>query len=230
MAENLHKDHRKRLRKELIEQDFPDSMSDHKVLETLLFYGIPQKDTNELAHTLINTFGSLTAVFEADSDALFQVKGMTERAVVLIKLMLPLFRRYYSQRNSFNRKFASVEHICEELVRKHSGYGREVFILTSLNEIGDLICFDVLAKGSSTAVQFDSKEIVQKALKHGATFVIISHNHLTGNIKPSKVDLQSTQRLWFTLNEIGIKLLDHIIVSGNEYFSIAKNNLLKPNI
>lgn len=230
MAENVHKDHRKRLRQELIEQDFPDSMPDYKVLEALLFYGIPRKDTNELAHELINTFGSLTAVLEADSDELFQVSGMTERAVVLIKLMLPIFRRYNSGKNSFKRKYTSVEHICEEIVKKHAFHGREVFMLTALNEMGDAIAFEVLAKGSATSVEFEAKEVVRNALKRGATFVILSHNHMTGNIVPSKEDIESTQRLWFTLNEIGIKLLDHIIVSGDTYFSMVKNNLLSPNV
>lgn len=230
MAENLHKNHRKRMRQELIEQDFPDSMPDHKVLEALLFYGIPQKDTNKLAHELINTFGSLTAVFEADSDDLFQVNGMTERAVVLIKLVLPLFRRYNSQKNSFCRKYASIEHVCEEIVKKHAFQGREVFMLTTLNEIGDMISCEVLAKGSVTSVEFEVKDVVKCALKHGASFVILSHNHMTGNIIPSDADVEASQRLWFTLNEIGIKLLDHIIVSGDTYFSLVKNNLLTPNI
>lgn len=230
MAENLHKNHRKRLRQELLAQDFPDTMPDHKILETLLFYGVPQKDTNPLAHELINTFGSLYAVFEADADDLFQVKGMTERSVVLIKLMLSLFRRYNSHRSNMSRKFESVEHICEELVNKHMGYGKEVFMITSLNEVGDFIACDVLAKGNSTGVLFETKEIVKKALKHKATFVILSHNHLSGSTVPSQIDIETTARLNFTLREMGIKLLDHIIVAGNQYVSMSKNKYYEPDI
>ncbi len=228
MVNNPHKDHRKRLRNELIEQDFHDSIPDHKVLETLLFYGIPQKDTNALAHDLINIFGSLPEVFEADADSLFQVKGMTEKSVCLIKMMLPLFRRYYSQRVIINKEFKSIEHICDELVKKHMGFGREVCLLTTLNASGNLIAYDVLAKGTETNVSFVSKDVVQKALKHEASFIIISHNHLSGSVVPSADDIESTARLSYTLREIGIRLLDHVVISGSEYFSMAKNKCLDP--
>lgn len=230
MAENLHKDHRKRMRQELIAQDFPDSMSDHKVLEVLLYYGIPQKDTNELAHRLINTFGSLTAVLEADSDSLFQISGMTERAVVLIKLILPFCRRYTAQAKNKTHQFASVEQMCEYLVKMHHGFGKEVFILTSLNAMGNVIDCDVISKGDSTNVTFEVRDVVQKALIRKAVYVVVSHNHLTDNLIPSKADIDSTKRLAFTLGEMGIKLLDHIIISGNEYVSMVKDNYIATEV
>ena len=88
MDKNPHTGHRKRLRHELLQQDFPDSVPSHKVLEALLFYGIPQCDTNGIAHELLEKFGSLNGVFEADPNSLFEVKGMTEKAVTLIKIIL----------------------------------------------------------------------------------------------------------------------------------------------
>ncbi len=230
MAENLHAGHRKRMRKEVIEQDFPESMPDHKVLEVLLYYGIPQKDTNELAHTLINTFGSLTGVFEADADSLFQVKGMTERAVALIKLILPFCRRYTADRNSNIKEFSSIEKLCEYLVERHHGYGKEVFMLTCLNELGNLISCEVLAKGDTLNVSFEIKDVVQKAIKHEATYVVVSHNHMTGHLTPSQVDVENTKRLAFTLKEMDIKLIDHIIVAGDKYISMVKNKYFVPEV
>lgn len=230
MAENVHSGHRKRMRKEVIEQDFHESVPDHKVLEVLLYYGIPQKDTNELAHTLIKTFGSLTAVFEADADALFQVKGMTERAVALIKLILPLCRRYNTDRNSKVREFSSVEKLCEYLVERHRGYGKEVFMLTCLDESGNLKSCEVLAKGNSVNVSFEIKDVVMKALKHQALYVVISHNHMTGIITPSQEDIDTTNRLAFTLKEMGIRLIDHIIVSGDKYLSMVNNKYILPDV
>lgn len=230
MAENPHKDHRKRLRKEIVEQDFHESIPDHKVLEVLLYYGIPQKDTNKLAHTLIDTFGSLTAVFEADADSLFQVKGMTERAVTLIKLILPLCRRYNADRNSKIREFSSVEKICEYLVQRHQGYGREVSMLTCLDESGNLISCEILAKGTAVNVSFEIKDVVIKALKHKAIYVILSHNHMTGIMTPSQEDIDTTNRLAFTLNEMGIRLIDHIVVAGDKYLSMVKNKYILPDV
>ncbi len=230
MAENPHAGHRKRLRKELITLDFHESIPDHKVLEALLFYGISQKDTNELAHALIDTFGSLTAVLEADADSLFQVKGMTERAVTLIKMILPISRRYTADRNANRREFTSVEQLCEYLVERHQGYGKEVFMLTSLNELGNLISCDILSKGDTLNVSFEVKDVVQKALKHNATYVVISHNHMTGILTPSQTDIDTTKSLAYTLKSMGIKLIDHIIVSGDKYVSLVKNRYFSPEV
>ncbi len=230
MVDNPHKYHRKRLRKELVEQDFPESVPDHKVLEALLFYGISQKDTNPIAHDLINNFGSLTAVLEADADSLFQVKGMTERSVTLIKLMLPIFRRYTADRNANRRVFKSIKQICEYLVVRHQSYGREVFILTCLNESGNLICCDVISKGGALDVSFEIKDVVQKVLKHNASYVVISHNHLTGNLIPSREDIVATEQLNFTLKQMNIGLIDHVIVSGNEYLSLVEGKYIVPNV
>lgn len=230
MAENIHSGHRKRMRKEVIQQDFHESIPDHKVLEVLLYYGIPQKDTNELAHTLINTFGSLTAVFEADADLLFQVKGMTERSVALIKLILPLCRRYNEDRNTRVRRFSSVEKICEHLIEKHQGFGREVSMLTCLDESGNIISCEIIAKGNSVNVSFEVKDVVVKALKHKAVYVILSHNHMTGIMTPSQEDVDATNRLSFTLKEVGIRLIDHIVVTNDNYLSMAKKKYILPDV
>ena len=226
---NNHAGHRKRLKDRFLREGL-DNFEMHNILELLLFFGVPQKDTNELAHNLIDTFGSLTAVFEAEADALFQVKGMTERAVVLIKLMLPLFRRYTADRNANKREFKSIDEISQYLVARHQSYGKEVFMLTSLNEVGNLIACDVISKGDAINVSFEIKDVVQKALKHNATYVVVSHNHLTGNTKPSDTDIKTTQNLAYTLKQMNIKLIDHIIIAGNEYTSMAKNKEILPMI
>ena len=93
MANDLHKQHRERVRKDFLENGFSDSTSAHKFLELLLFYCIPRKDTNEIAHLLLKEFGSLSGVLEAETSDLIKVKGIGENAAALIKLMLPLFRK-----------------------------------------------------------------------------------------------------------------------------------------
>ena len=92
--ENLHAGHRQRMRREMIEQNSFDQMGDHRILEVLLFYGIPRKDTNPIAHELLNKFGSLTGVMDAEFEELKAVKGMTENAATLIKTIMPIARRY----------------------------------------------------------------------------------------------------------------------------------------
>lgn len=224
MAENIHEGHRKRLRKKLIELDFHDKIDDHIMLETLLFYAIPRRDTNVIAHSLLNKFGSIYGVFEADAFELMQVDGINENAATLIKLMLPLFRRYYNNKYTDKKqRFQSIDQIGEYLMNKHSGYKDEIFILSSFTSEGVLISSNILSKGDASTVNVSIKEIVKTALNHNAPCVIISHNHFSGNALPSNNDIEMTQKLKDALELLGIKLLDHIIVAGNDFISMAQS-------
>ena len=224
MDKNPHKGHRKRLIHELLEQDFPDSMPSHKVLEALLFYGIPQKDTNDMAHTLLEKFGSLNGVFEADPNSLFEVKGMTERAVTLIKMILPLSRRIHAEEYKKHYRFKSIDEYGNYLTNCFMGYNNEVFMISSFDNKGELIENDIISDGHTASVSLSVKKIVKKVLPRNPTSVIISHNHVGQSAVPSFADIQMTQSLKYTLEQIEIKLVDHIIVSGNDYVSLAQSS------
>ncbi len=223
MSENLHKGHRKRLRKELIEQNFDDSISDHKVMEALLFYGVSQKNTNDMAHELVNKFGSIHGILEADPNDLFQVEGMTERAVTLIKLILPLARRYYTDKYKDRYKFESVDAIGDYIKKKHYGYREEVFMVTSFTGDGFKIATDIINKGDMISVTLSVKSIVQTVLKYNAPYVVISHNHTNKSALPSAADIEMTKIVKRTLEQMSICLMDHIIVAGDDYISMAQS-------
>ena len=225
---NLHEGHRKRLRKEVIINDFSDELEIHKLLEALLFYGIPRKDTNEIAHELLNTFGSFSGVLEANYNDLYSIKGMTENAAFLIKLILPLSRRYNTERYKGGYKFKSIDEIGEFLVKKHSGYNTEVFIVTTFRDNGTMISCDVIKKGDMEEVSLSVKTLVNCVLRHNAPVVIVSHNHTNGLAVPSQADIKMTQILNFTLDQMGIRLLDHIIVADDEFVSLAQSKDYKP--
>lgn len=224
MPSNPHEGHRKRLRRELLEQDFADSIEAHKILELLLFYGIPRKDTNEIAHELINKFGSFHAVFEADISDLLQVKGMTENAATLIKLLLPISRRYHTDKYKSRYKFSTFNDVGDFLKEMHSGYREEVFMVTTMKNNGEKIACDIISKGDMSSVALSVKAIVQVVLKHNAPCVVISHNHTSKNALPSKPDIEMTQNLKYMLEQLGVKLLDHIIVAGDDYVSMAQSS------
>lgn len=224
MADNLHKGHRKRLKEEIISQDFPESTPPHKILEMLLFYGIPRKDTNVIAHELLNKFGSIRGVIQAPPEELFQVKGMTENAVALIKLIMPIARRYETEsKANLNRKFESIDAIGEFLVKKHLGYGIETFAITTFKPNGELISCDILSKGDMATVPLTTKSIVQTVLKYKAPCAIISHNHINGSAMPSMADIKMTKAVKDTLASIGVNLLDHIIIADNDFVSLAQS-------
>lgn len=221
MAENSHKYHRKRLRKELLINDFPETVEPHKVIEALLFYGVPRKDTNPIAHELIDKFGSIYGILEADAYDLLQINGMTENSVTLIKLILPLMRRYQTDKYKDKYKFCSIEEIGEFLKQRHSGYRDEVFMVTTFTTAGEKIGCDIINKGDMNTVSLSVKAVVKTVLKHNAPCVIISHNHNCGTAMPSKADIEMTQSLQYTLEQMGVRLLDHIIIAKDDFISMA---------
>ncbi len=223
MDKNLHKGHRKRLRNELLEQDFPDSVPSHKVLETLLFYGIPRGDTNGIAHELLAKFGSLNGVFEAEPNSLFEIKGMTEKAVTLIKMFLPLSRRINTEKYKKRYRFSSIEEYGNYITKCFMGYNNELFMISSFDDSGNLIENDIISDGHTASVSVSVKKIVKKILPRNPSTVIVSHNHIGKSAVPSFADIQMTQSLKYTLEQLEIKLVDHIIVSGTDYVSLAQS-------
>ncbi len=223
MADNLHEGHRKRLKKELLEQGFSEATPPHKILEVVLFYGVPRKDTNPLAHELIDKFGSLAGVFEADPHDLMQVKGITENAVTLIKMFMPVARRVYMEKYKKGYKFNSIEECGEHLVKRFFGYNEEAFIVSSFDSAGCFICDDIIGIGDADSVSISVKNIVRTVIQRNPTTIIISHNHINSPAMPSIADLEMTQSLKYTLEQINVRLLDHIIVSGNDYVSMKQS-------
>lgn len=224
MDKNSHEGHRKRLLHELLEQDFHDSVPSHKVLEALLFYGIPRKDTNAIAHSLLEKFGSLNGVFDADPNSLFEVNGMTERAVTLIKMILPLNRRMQNEKYPKHYRFKSIEEYGDYITKCFMGYNNERLIISTFDNAGNLIENDIISEGHPTSISLSVKKIVKSMLARNPASVIIAHNHIGYSAVPSFADIEMTQSLKYTLEQIEINLVDHIIVSGSDYISLAQSN------
>lgn len=220
---NVHIGHRKRLREEVVSQNGFDSLPDHRILELLLFYGIPRKDTNEIAHSLINKFGNLTGVLDADLEELASVKGMTKNAATLIKTVMPIARRYQDQKFGIGHVFKNIDEIGEFLMNRHMGRKNETFGITCLDTGGKLISFQILNEGVADTVGVTWRDIATVVLNHKAPCVIISHNHVSGNALPSEQDIQMTIELKKALTQLGTRLLDHIIVAGDDYVSLAQS-------
>ena len=210
MSSNLHKEHRERVRKEFLEHGFADDVAPHKLLEMLLFFSIPRKDTNEIAHLLLKEFGSVSGVFEAETTDLMKVNGIGENSAALIKLILPLLRRYQSEKVSLKHKYSNMDEICDFLIKKYFGYKSEVFMVTSFDNDGYMISCDKIGEGDVSSVGVSVRDVVQVVLKRNAACVVISHNHTSGNALPSSADIEMTKALKITLQQMGVKLLDHV--------------------
>lgn len=223
MDENLHKDHRKRVREEFLRNGFDDNTPVHKILELLLFYAIPRKDTNEIAHMLENRFHSLAGILDAPIEQLTEVPGVGESAAILLKLIMPIARRYQADKNEKNARYSSIDDICKFLMNQYFGYNKEVFSISSFSANGKMLGYDVLRVGNIAEVSISTREIIEIVLKYHAVCVVIAHNHPGGTALPSDEDVAVTETIGSALNHINVKLLDHIIIAGDDYVSMAQS-------
>lgn len=204
-----------------------DSFEKHELIELLLYYGIPQKNTNGLAHTLIETFGSIPGIFDAPMNRLLDVNGIGESTAILIKLVSKLCRIYMEKNLNTNNKNLTKEEIGDIILHKFIGRIKEHVLLALFDAKRNMVFCDIISQGSFGSAGFYIRDIIELSLKYNATRAIIAHNHPSGIALPSQEDIETTINLKNALNLVGIKLVDHIIVADNDYVSIADSDLGK---
>ncbi len=221
-AKNVHEDHRKRVRERFMKSGL-GSFPDHNVLEFVLFYSQPYGDTNETAHRLIDTFGSLSAVFDAPYEELVKVKGVGTYTAIFLTMLPQLSKRYIADmvpdRVTFTDRRSLLDYIRAEFVSETS----EIAKLLCFNNAGLLINCCKVSIGSKNNVNIDRRTLLETAFRNCATSVILAHNHPNGLAVPSQHDIATTKEVFKLFGDMGIKLLDHIIVSGNDLFSMAES-------
>ena len=220
---NVHQGHRKRVRERFYKSGL-DGIADHNVLEMLLFFGIPYKDTNEIAHRLIEKFGSFSGVLNADPTDLRAVGGMTDNAVWLINLLLPVFRRYNDDILSMRPQLLSADEIYEYIKPKFMDSQNERVFILCFNADHSLISADMLNEGDISSAAFDIRKMVATVLCKKADSVILVHNHPSAVSIPSNADVNVTKEVFNVLKSLGVKLADHIIISKSGYLSMARTN------
>ncbi|MBO6092158.1 MAG: DNA repair protein RadC [Oscillospiraceae bacterium] len=224
--EQVHQGHRERLRQEFISLG-AESFSEVRALELLLFYAIPRRDTNPLAHALLEEFGSLDGVFSASVQDLCRVEGVGESIAVLIRLIPELYRKSDSVKKKRERKVIDSTASAALLARScFAGEGSERFLLFCLDAKKQLKKQEEVSRGVVNSVTVDIRRTAELALKNGASACIVAHNHPDGDVLPSEEDHLVTRRLTEALAVLGIPLLDHIIVSGEETFSFLDAGLI----
>ena len=216
----MHEGHRERLRARFM-RDGLDSFEPHNVLEMLLFYSIPRKDTNEAAHLLMERFGSLSGVLDAPYEELVKIKGVSENTACLLKFITPLCRYYNTDKTERRFKATSTEAIGKYLMDRYVGITEETVSILGVDNICRVTGFEVLGKGGVNAVGFSSRNVMEAVLRMRATNVILCHNHPGGLALPSQQDMLSTVRIRDLLNTIGVRLLDHIILVEGDFISMA---------
>ena len=208
---NVHEGHRERMRNKYVNKGI-EVFEQHEILEMLLFYAIPRKNTNDIAHRLLEACGSLSAVFDAPIDILMQ-QGLSYNAAVLLHMIPDLSRAYQSDKFDNEEKIITDENIGKKMVHLFAGKNEECVYAFFLDAKGKEKYSGIISKGDASSAPLFSKDIVSIAARCKAVTVIIAHNHPSGVAFPSRADLEATADIADALDTIGIHLADHIIVA-----------------
>lgn len=225
----LHEGHRERLKKRFLSEGL-DNFEQHQILEMILFYSIPRKDTNELAHKLIKKYGSVSGVFEADPVDLTSIQGITNNTAVLISLIPSLARIYFKNKWGEKPLLNSSKKAGEYVTSLFAGRTYEVFYVICLDSQTKVNYAALVHEGTINEAPVYPRLIVETALRHQANSVILAHNHPGGSLNPSVADIEVTEKIIKTLEAISISVADHIIAAGDRYISFAEKGLLNKKL
>ena len=218
---SIHDGHRQRLKDRFLREGL-DGFTDVQVLELLLFYVVPRKDTNPIAHALVDRFGSLARVLDASVLKLTEVDGITDNGATFLKLVKAVERRYVLSQGR-DIILNTIEDCCEYLSRFFKGKRNETVFLLSLDAKLKLLSCREVGEGSINYASVPIRRCVEMALEDGATSVILAHNHPSGIAVPSNDDIHTTRRLAMALSAVEIQLADHIVVAEDEYVSMVQS-------
>ncbi len=217
--------HRERVRRRFLDEGL-DGFKDYEALEMLLFYAVPRQDTKVIAKRLIDQFGSLQAVFHTPPDRLMLEAGLTEATAALIAMLPQLARKIEEQQAQENARIRSTLDAGRDVIAMFRGRQDESVRILCLNASGKVVRRARIAEGDVNAVHFPIRKLVEEALACKAVSVILAHNHPGGTMAPSQEDLDATKAAKAALETVGIRLLDHLIVAGDNYCSLREEGYL----
>ena len=216
---NIHAGHRERLRAQIAKSGISD-MPDHVVLEYLLFHTIPRIDTNPLAHLLIDRFGSLTGVFDADMAELLKVPGVGENTACFLKSFALIHERYAMEKIKGHERF-SIEALAGFLIDYFLNKTDEEVFVFCLDNGGGLVGKESVYHGSINSTYVSPRALLETVCRYGAVSIILAHNHPSGNATPSSEDITLTRQLMDAFIPFGVTIRAHLVVAGDKYTDIV---------
>ena len=232
MNEKDSQGHRERIKEKFLKNGI-DGFAEYEILELLLTYCIPRKDTKPIAKELLNKFKSLDNVFKADFDKLSAIDGLGKNSIVFLKLIGDLPSIIYKDELK-NKKLVDKEtlkisnkDILLKYLRNKIGYEEiEKFYVLYLSSSNEVIEFEENSTGTLDRSSVYPREIYKKIINLNAKSVILAHNHPSDNITPSKCDIELTNEIAKGLKNFGALLIEHIIITKNSYFSFLEEGLI----
>lgn len=218
----VHSGHRERMKGRLI--DFPESLSDHELLEILTYYSIPRRDTNVTAHELLSVFGSLSGVLSANKEELTFIDGVGENTATLIKLVNELTKRTKKTENGDKEYYGFNDYRKEIADYFKNMRTTEEFIVLLFDKNHKKVAKISFDCDLEHEVSLETSKLNEAFLRYSPKFLILAHNHTSGVVTPSKEDRDATARINVFADLHGAKILDHIIVSGEKTYSFFQEN------
>ena len=218
--------HRKRLREKFIELGI-GGFQDYEIVELLLTLGSPRRDCKKQAKEALRKFKTLRGVLEASLEELQQIKGIGPHNAFGIKLVQGVARKFLRERIIDKPIYKSSQEIFDYLYHSMRDLKKELFKVLYLNSQNQIIDTGDLFEGTITGSAVSPREVMEGALKHNAASLIFTHNHPSGNPEPSQNDKQVTRDLVYAAAIMQIKVLDHLIIGDNRYFSFAGEGLIE---
>ena len=215
----MHDGHRERMRKKLREVG-ADALEPHELLEMFLYTSLPRKNTNHIAHELIQKFGSLAGVFDADIHELMEVEGVGDISAQQIKLLPAMFRAYGFSDLDGRQKFDTLRAAGEYGIALFRGKTVECAYAMLLDNAMRMIDCVQIAEGSVNSATLDLRLLYKEILNKNVSAVILYHNHYGGLCVPSGEDISLTHQLEQNLYQINTVLIEHIVVAGNNFSPI----------
>ena len=222
-----HEGHRQRL-KNRFRREGLENFEEVYVLELLLFYCVPRRDTRPLAEALLEQYGSLSQVLEAPAKELEKIPGIGAEVSTFLGLITAAGRYYLVNRSSNNVILSTTEKCGTYLQNYFYGLQNEQVYLLCLDAKCKVLWCGKVADGSVNSAAVSSRKIVEMALRVNATTVVLAHNHPSGLAIPSPEDVLTTRRVGVALQAVEITLADHIIVAEGDFVSLAQSGMYCP--
>jgi len=218
-------DHRSRLRNRFLKQGI-SGLQPYEIIELFLTFVVPQKDVKPAAKEAINKFGSIKGFFDADEQELSQIPFFKEKALALRKFIKEISLLYYKQQAEQLPVTQSKEDLINYCKAKLGFLPNEEFWMISLDSKKAIVKEDLISKGLTDKTPVYPKQVIEKAMKNGASSLLLLHNHPNGNPQASEQDITITKAIEIPARVLNISIYDHIIVAEDKYFSFKENKLL----
>ena len=221
-AENHnHGGHRDRMKSALLKNG-AEKLDDVHILEMLLFYVVPRTDTRKTAEDLIENFGSLQGVMEAEKGEILKFKGLKDNAEVLFMLLRELFERCGGTRNK--PSLLEPERMKKHLVNLYKGVSAETVYALYFTQNGSFVGEEIIFRGDMSSARFSLRLITEGVIRAGGCGVVLAHNHPSNSLVPSGDDILSTKRMAAHLAANDIELIEHYIVGKTDAVPFYKRD------